>query len=274
MKLSEAFYSIQGEGSTCGVPSVFIRVADCNLLCGGPKGCLIGKSIEGKSCSWWCDSWVVWKQGVEIANEQMLEKLQSLNIKEEVDVVQGLIDGTIHFVWTGGEPTLEKNRKDIESFMNFWDTLYPDNSSFHEIETNGTICCPAIQHNVGKRTGSFEMPLCFYSLFDQINCSPKLANSGMKKVVRIVPEAIDQIRKHHNGWFKFVINFEEDIQEIKETYLKPFGIEAKKVILMPGVDNAKDLPEVTRFLYEMCKKYGYRGVTRGHILAWNKTVGV
>ena len=41
IKVSELFYSIQGEGRYMGVPSVFLRTFGCNFTCGGfgmPKG--------------------------------------------------------------------------------------------------------------------------------------------------------------------------------------------------------------------------------------------
>ena len=41
IKVSELFYSIQGEGKYMGVPSIFLRTFGCNFTCGGfgmPKG--------------------------------------------------------------------------------------------------------------------------------------------------------------------------------------------------------------------------------------------
>ena len=76
MKIAEIFYSIQGEGSLVGVPSVFVRTSGCNLRCK------------------WCDTpYTSWKpEGVEMSNEAIVEKVGQFP--------------TRHVVITGGEPML------------------------------------------------------------------------------------------------------------------------------------------------------------------------
>jgi organic radical activating enzyme len=259
MHIAESFYSVQGEGVTCGVPSYFVRLRACNLRCGGPAGSLVSK---GKA-SWWCDTEGIWdKAGGWYTPEELEDKVRVEGEELGVDIIGGLVDGTIHFIWTGGEPTMDHNVEAIKSFLHYWGERYPENESFHEIETNGTI----------------ETDL--YLVMDQINCSAKLANSGMKAPVRIVPKAIAQIASHPNHWWKFVVNCESeetaflDLKEIEEDYLIPFNLDKRRLVIMPGVDRLEDLPDVTRVLYEVAKKYGCRAVTRGHVLAWDKTTGV
>lgn len=254
MKVSEAFYSVQGEGASVGTPAYFVRLSGCNLVCGGPGGALVA---SGRA-TWWCDSERLWREGTELTNEELLERIRSDGDKEGVDLLDGILEGIIHVVWTGGEPALPRNRKAIASFLDYLDHYYPGNGSYHELETNGTIAC-------GDG---------FYDRFDQINCSPKLSNCGMPAKRRIVPEAIAEIQSHRNPWFKFVVSAEGDLSEIDETFIRPFSIDKRRVILMPAVDTRADLPAVTRFLYDLCKKHGYRGVTRSHILAWDRTTGV
>lgn len=249
LKVSEHFYSIQGEGASVGIPAYFIRLAGCNLMCGGSTGILVR---QGRA-TWWCDSEAVWRKSADMDNAHLVKEFESAG------VLDGILKGTTHLVWTGGEPTKPEHQKSIMEFLDFLNKSFPENLVFNEIETNGTI----VTEND------------FYSYYiDQINCSPKLANSGMPENLRVVPDAIKQIRNHHEGYFKFVISTEDDIREIQDTYIKPFGISDQKVIIMPGVDNRNDLPERTRFLFEMTKKYGYRGITRQHILAWDKVTGV
>jgi organic radical activating enzyme len=109
---------------------------------------------------------------------------------------------------------------------------------------------------------------------DQINCSPKLSNSGMTEKQRINPDAIKRIMEHSNYQFKFVISTEEDMEEIMRDFVKPFNIPLKNVVIMPGLDDVSDFEERTRFSLEMAKRYRVRGLTRLHIAAWNKTLNV
>jgi organic radical activating enzyme len=129
---------------------------------------------------------------------------------------------------------------------------------FYEIETNGTIV-------IGVK---------LFNMLDQINCSPKLSNSGMTEKQRIVPEAIERIKQHKNYQFKFVISTEDDVKEIFRDFVIPFNIPLKNVVCMPGLDDAANFEERTRFVMEMAKKYRFRGLTRLHIAAWNKTLNV
>ncbi len=76
MKLSELFYSIQGEGKLVGVPSVFVRASGCNLRCT------------------WCDTpYASWKpDGSETSIAQIVQQAAHFPAN--------------HIVLTGGEPMI------------------------------------------------------------------------------------------------------------------------------------------------------------------------
>ena len=76
MKIAELFYSVQGEGSLVGVPSVFIRTSGCNLRCA------------------WCDTpYASWQpEGADLTLDQIVD---------EVKAHPGR-----HVVVTGGEPMI------------------------------------------------------------------------------------------------------------------------------------------------------------------------
>ena len=76
MKISEIFYSIQGEGMLTGVPSVFVRTSGCNLRCV------------------WCDTpYTSWQpEGSDMTVEDILEAIRVYPGK--------------HAVVTGGEPMI------------------------------------------------------------------------------------------------------------------------------------------------------------------------
>ena len=105
----EIFHSIQGEGISTGVPSVFLRLATCNLKCR------------------WCDTKYTWDwsnfnyatEVVELDTPELLSKIQSFKCT--------------HVVITGGEPLLQQ--AELEPLI---ESLAEYGFSF-EIETNGTI---------------------------------------------------------------------------------------------------------------------------------------
>ena len=77
IKISEIFYSIQGEGMLAGVPSVFVRTSGCNLRCA------------------WCDTpYTSWKpEGEDLLLGAILADVRKKWAK--------------HVVVTGGEPMIQ-----------------------------------------------------------------------------------------------------------------------------------------------------------------------
>jgi 7-carboxy-7-deazaguanine synthase len=99
VKISEIFYSVQGEGVLAGVPSVFVRTSGCNLRCT------------------WCDTpYTSWQPEGE---ERSIE-----SIAEEVDRY-----GAAHVVITGGEPMIAPRIEDLTRQL----------SQHITIETAGTV---------------------------------------------------------------------------------------------------------------------------------------
>ena len=269
--ISSDFYSVQGEGISTGIPSYFVRLGLCNLTCGMSRkftNTLLKETLladgeilkgdlelEGKA-TWTCDSISQWLWRGENKEFQYL-----IDQWKEEGVYGNILNGNIHIIWTGGEPTIKGHQESIVNFHNYWKNLmglYDMSKVFNEIETNGTIV--------------IDQPLFKY--LQQINCSPKLSNSGMTEKQRIVPAAIKRIMEHSNYQFKFVISTEDDVKELFRDFVVPFNIPLKNVVCMPGLDSQTDFHERTQFVLEMAKKYKFRGLTRLHISAWDKTLNV
>lgn len=271
LPISEDFYSIQCEGITTGKPAYFIRLKGCNLQCGASaafikevqkagKGNTVSGSFQGDlhtegKATWTCDSIPVWLFGEKKPFNYLTDKWKEIKVNDKESLHDWILKRVVHLIWTGGEPTIhqEKIVQFVENFMQENLTL-----PYSELETNGTI----------------ELSEGFSDVMTQINCSPKLTNSGMKTAKRINPKAIESIKNHWNSWFKFVIDKEEDIHEFVKDYCEPFNIDMTQVVCMPALDSRENFHERTHFVLEMAKKYGFHGLTRLHISAWGNTCGV
>ena len=85
MVINEFFYSLQGEGSLAGVPSIFVRLAGCPLRCH------------------WCDTKYAWdpQAGTPMSIEQILDGIQDFP--------------TRYVVLTGGEPMVHDEICEVTS---------------------------------------------------------------------------------------------------------------------------------------------------------------
>lgn len=258
LPISESFYSLQCEGVTNGHPAYFVRLKGCNLLCGNVnlrnvKDKTNQDEIDangGSNATWVCDSIAVWLQGKQTPYISLIEKWEK---EGELEYIKS---GQTHVIWTGGEPTLHADN--IYNFMDFFKQMFPHSKPFYEIETNGTR----------------EIPEQLFYHLNQINCSPKLSNSGMPLERRVNERALKQINQHPHSWFKYVVSSEEDLREAERDMIEPFNLDKRKVILMPGLSEQKDYFERTKFCYELAKNNHYIGISRGHIAAWDKVTGV
>jgi len=273
LNISEDFYSVQGEGFSNGVPSYFIRLGNCDLCCGGKNG----KWLKKGTATWKCDSEQFINNFKSFEPEYLIDKWK------ELDILEDIINGHIHVIFSGGEPMLPENQEAILSFIEKMDNEYYLNKIFYEIETNGTV----------------EIDEILFNRLNQINCSPKLSNSGNPKEKRINIKSLRQILGHQNSWFKLVVSGESDVTEFQEDFVSPliddmlenttnlfyqvsplrlpsdfYSYIMSKVIVMPAMDNRDKYFEFLGMVYEMAKKYRIRATGRNHIAVWDRSTGV
>lgn len=111
IKINEIFFSIQGESSYAGFPTVFVRTTGCPLRCT------------------YCDTQYAYYEGEKISIDSIIEKIKSFSAK--------------HVCVTGGEPLSQKNTLDLMSRL--CDLNYKVS-----VETSGAISCEGLDKRVKK----------------------------------------------------------------------------------------------------------------------------
>jgi len=106
LKISEIFPSIQGEGLRQGEPTLFVRLAGCNLKCD------------------FCDTKYAWTSGQEMAVSRVMERVRKIHHIFPAKWVS----------LTGGEPLLQKVEVLVRRVKNEGFKI--------QVETNATIYRP------------------------------------------------------------------------------------------------------------------------------------
>ena len=265
IKVSELFYSIQGEGRYMGVPSVFLRTFGCNFTCDGfgmPQGeksnernLVAARISEFKQyrdlplVHTGCDSYASWDPRFK----DLSPLLTTDSIAESIcEILPHKHWESEHLVITGGEPLLG------------WQKIYPEllehpkMAGLKELtfETNGSMRLTKDFYNYldNQWLGSIRKPeqLTF-------SVSVKLSVSGEPREDAVKPEVLNQMESIGYTYLKFVVASEEDVEEalaVKNIFRKE-GFEGP-VYLMPvgGVETVYSLNN--RRVAELAMKHGLR----------------
>ena len=264
LKVSELFYSIQGEGRYMGVPSVFLRVFGCNFTCDGfgmPRGektnerHIIAERVDEFKqyrdlplVHTGCDSYASWDPKFKhlspvLTTDSIAESIcEMLPHKEWRDE---------HLVITGGEPLLG------------WQRAYPDLLNHPKMKN--------LKEITFETNGTQELSLEFQKYFHDwgieyrgynsltFSVSAKLSVSGEKREEAIRPDVVCQYERIGHTYLKFVIATEEDADEVLEVIdiYRKAGFKGS-VYIMPvgGVESVYSMNN--RRVAELAMRYGLR----------------
>jgi organic radical activating enzyme len=240
----EIFFTLQGEGRNAGMPSVFIRASLCNLHCR------------------WCDTDYTWNwDDTSHPHEKDADPAYRKYRREDqiLDLSAGEIVAAVapypchHYVFTGGEPLLQE-----KAWVALMDALLEAAPSCtFEIESNGTLLPGA----------------AFLDRIDQINLSPKLANSGVARELRYKPAVLETLAATGKADFKFVIGDEADLEEVL-ALLEEIPIPPENVFLMPKAISVAELEANQSFVAALAQAHGFRYSDRLHLRLFGAKRGV
>jgi 7-carboxy-7-deazaguanine synthase len=282
IKISEVFYSAQGEGRFIGVPSVFLRTFGCNFKCAGfgmPKGELtnevepIANNVhlyktfeELPLVNTGCDSYASWHPAFKELSpyytiDDIVSKLLGLTPNKNSWVQSNGND--VHLVITGGEPLLG------------WQQLYPallNHTKMQDLknltfETNGT----QLLHNEFK---TFLDDWYFSHREITFSVSPKLSASGEEWHNAIKPDVVVSYQDYGMVYLKFVVDQLEQFDEVDQAVMayRDAGF-VGPVYVMPvgGVVSVYDGNRI--HIADEALKRGYYYSPRLHVDLWGNGWG-
>lgn len=164
----EIFRSLQGEGVSIGTPTVFLRLAMCNLACG------------------WCDTRYTW----DWRSYDVKREVVSVGVKEAIDRIEAL--GCQHLVITGGEPLMQ------QVALALLVARLSDRGVYCEVETNGTLTPSrelaetVSQWNVSPKLANSGNATDRRTVPSALEAFRRLPNAYFKFVV-VAPSDVDEV---------------------------------------------------------------------------------
>ncbi len=234
LPINELFYSLQGEGTLAGVPSVFVRTSGCNLRC------------------WFCDSYhTSWEPThAWLSLEEIIAEVEEY--------------GAGHVVLTGGEPLLHEQSVALLEAL--------DDRGYHTtVETNGTIYRDApidLASISPKLASSTPTPDRAPEGSDSSGWADRHERD------RIDLEALAGLVEDYPFQLKFVVTDGGDLPEILELLARlreaaPVAIPDESVLLMPEGATRDRLAETRTRVADLALQHGFRYTPRLHVDLWN-----
>ncbi len=295
-KITEVFYSQQGEGPYVGYPMVFIRFFGCNFTCKGfnnPNGEDTAAQYTDVMPTIGCDSIYSWhskyKNLTSTFNvQQLVEQILSVVPRGKwTNPISGLKP---ILCFTGGEPTL--HQKFLTAFISSLTADYYPELKVDKIlfETN---CAVPLREDFLYALGRWlGKDFCNDLIWSN---SPKLKNSGEPREKAIVPKVVVDQRLQYtiafhpmydvpqiDQYFKFVsdgseASFEEigDVIKLYNAAL-PFDADeilAQEVHIMPEGATQEQQEKLHVTVAQKCLYYGYIYCARVHVWLYGNTKG-
>jgi len=223
IKVSELFYSLQGEGKYTGVPSVFLRTFGCNFKCPsfglhhGEKTTEVAAVINDISNYKTYNDLPLVKSGCDSYAAVYPEFKHLSPMRNTGELAEDIVTllpfkewRDEHLIITGGEPLLGWQR----AYPDLLDDTKMDGLKGLTFETNGTqpltVEFEEYLHDWGQRAyGKLDREITF-------SVSAKLSCSGESREDAIKPEIIMQYQSVGDTYLKFVVATKADAQEALE----------------------------------------------------------
>jgi 7-carboxy-7-deazaguanine synthase len=283
IKVSEVFYSLQGEGRFIGVPSVFLRTYGCNFTCAG-FGCKPGEKSTGADevaemvhmyptftdlplVETGCDSYASWHPAYKHLSptqttEELVERMLALTPNNQWVQNNG---NDVHLVITGGEPLLGWQRAYSELLS------HPRMTDLKNItfETNGTQ-----ELHIDFKQYLIRWAQAMPGREVTFSVSAKLSASGESWDDAICPEIVANYQTYGHVYLKFVVETDEHICEaIRATDEFRTGGFQGVIYLMPQGGVVKPYDENKLRIANICCEQGWNYSPRLHVDLWGNGWG-